>query len=89
MATQVTKHEVYIEDLTAHLRSAEREITRARDELKAERNYSISIEDSFTATLEEEARKKVAEAVVLANIQAEEERERAVEMATAKYSDTF
>lgn len=91
MAAWVTKHKAHIEDLITRMWSTKREITRAKDELKVKRSRRISMEDSFTVTLKEEVHKKVAEAIELAKIQAEEERERAIEMENVEYLafDTF
>lgn len=52
----------------AHLQAAEREIGRAREELGAERNCCIAIQDTFTTTVKAVMNKKVVEAMELARI---------------------
>lgn len=95
MTARVTKKEDHFEDLMTRLWAAKREVAWARDELGVERNCHIVVEDSFIATLKAVVNKKVAEAVALALMQAEAERENILEgtlqVATAKYlaSDAF
>lgn len=79
--------------MDALVREAERDSTKAKEELGNERNYCIVVEDDFTTTLEKTMNKKVVDALEGACFEAEVERvrqrekimEEALEVAIAKY----
>lgn len=71
------------------LQVVEREISWAKEELEAERNHCIAVEDKFFITLEAMVNRKVVKALERAHIEAKVERERILEgalmAATTKY----
>lgn len=73
---KAVEQEACIEDVTALLRDAERDVHRARDELGNERNRCIVIEDNFNVALESSVNKSVADALERARLEVEVERER-------------
>lgn len=76
MAAKVAKQENHIEGLSALLQDSKRDVHRAKDELRHERNRRIRAENDPNVVIESLMKKAIVDALKRARLKAKAERER-------------